>query len=82
MNLEKIKENKIESLTKKFTNLMNELKDIEKFVTEQLKDEDDPGRKFRFNMFARHFQEVFVLTRLFKDIEKAIGDKKEEELWL
>ena len=80
MNIENIKGNEIKDLEKRFETCKDELNGIEKFITEQLQDLDDEEREFRFNMFARHFREVFVLTNLFFNIENAIKAKKREEL--
>ena len=52
------------------------MKGIEKFVTEQLQDIDDLKREFRFDMFARHFAEVFSSTGLLRKVERAIKNKE------
>jgi len=71
------KKNETQILSEEFTGYMTELEKIEKFVTDQLKDPEDRMRDFRLSMFARHFEEVFVLSGLLKNIQNAIENKNE-----
>ena len=76
-----VPENGLENLIQKLQRYKDELKSIENFMIEQLKDQNYLMNEFRLAMFARHFDEVFVRTNFFKKVEDSIKRKDLGELY-
>jgi hypothetical protein len=74
----------VEELKSRLKGYKEELEDIDKFVVEQLGDENESygDRTDRANMFARHFREVFIISGLLKEMEDALNGKDKEKLEL